>query len=280
MDDISCVILHTAGLPPAARDCSVPRPLARAASCNDEANELYQQWRLEKERNPSNHRPKARCWHGPGQPDGGPSGEGWPGLRGASAAWAAGRSGSAAALLGQLGRRAAARAGVRCGAAASLPAHSCPPRAPLPAASLQHYFKHLYCGEEAEEGAASTSDAAQQHGQPAASGGGAAAAASASRAPEAPASPASPLQLRDAPQYSSRGGSSGGGLGALPPPPPALRDSGRVRSGASAGSEPGLGLGPGLGSSGALHRMDDISSQSPHSSYGDFGSESEPSTRR
>lgn len=41
VDDISCVILHTCGLPPPERDCSVPRPLARAASCNDEANELY-----------------------------------------------------------------------------------------------------------------------------------------------------------------------------------------------------------------------------------------------
>ncbi len=41
VDDISCVILHTCGLPPPERDSSVPRPLARAASCNDEANELY-----------------------------------------------------------------------------------------------------------------------------------------------------------------------------------------------------------------------------------------------
>ena len=41
MDDISCIILHTSGLPPPERDSSVPRPLARAASCNDEANELY-----------------------------------------------------------------------------------------------------------------------------------------------------------------------------------------------------------------------------------------------
>ncbi|KAL4451664.1 hypothetical protein ABPG75_007326 [Micractinium tetrahymenae] len=63
VDDISCVILHTAGLPPAEREASVPRPLARAASCNDEANELYMQWRLEKERNPSNHKPKQYFKH-------------------------------------------------------------------------------------------------------------------------------------------------------------------------------------------------------------------------
>lgn len=43
VDDISCVILHTAGLPPPERAEGVPRPLARAASCNDEANELYMQ---------------------------------------------------------------------------------------------------------------------------------------------------------------------------------------------------------------------------------------------
>lgn len=46
VDDISCVILHTAGLPPPERAEGVPRPLARAASCNDEANELYAQVRL------------------------------------------------------------------------------------------------------------------------------------------------------------------------------------------------------------------------------------------
>lgn len=57
VDDISCVILHTSGLPPPERDSALPRPLCRAASCNDEANELYAQWRLEKERNPSNHKP-------------------------------------------------------------------------------------------------------------------------------------------------------------------------------------------------------------------------------
>ncbi|KAI3437721.1 hypothetical protein D9Q98_000169 [Chlorella vulgaris] len=58
VDDISCVILHTAGLPPAECQNSLPRPLARAASCNDEANELYVQWKVERERNPSNHKPQ------------------------------------------------------------------------------------------------------------------------------------------------------------------------------------------------------------------------------
>lgn len=60
MDDISCVILHTAGLPPAECQNSLPRPLARAASCNDEANELYVQWKVERERNPSNHKPQVQ----------------------------------------------------------------------------------------------------------------------------------------------------------------------------------------------------------------------------
>jgi hypothetical protein len=63
VDDISCVILHTSGLPPPERGASLPRPLARAASCNDEANELYLQWRQERECNPSNHKPQQYFSH-------------------------------------------------------------------------------------------------------------------------------------------------------------------------------------------------------------------------
>ena len=73
MDDISCIILHTSVLPlappppeeaagGAATIHRVPGPLARAAACNDEANELYLAWQLEQERNPSNHKPQVGGW--------------------------------------------------------------------------------------------------------------------------------------------------------------------------------------------------------------------------
>lgn len=157
---------------------------------------------------------------------------------------------------------------------------------------MQQYFKHLY-GEEEDGGVAEAEPAvpavpkpqrAQQvtpiedavprrtsgSRQAAAAGGDSVA------APEAAATgggggappPTSPALVRDAPQACS----SGSLAGAVPPalPSPAFRSSLRARSPHGE-----------LGSSATLHRMDDLSSQSPHSSYGDLCSEnSEPSMRR
>lgn len=155
---------------------------------------------------------------------------------------------------------------------------------------MQQYFKHLY-GEEEDCGKAEAvepavpavpkaqraqqvtpiEDAVPQRSATRASP---AAGDAAAPAPEARAAaggappPTSPALVRDAPQACSSGSLSG----AVPPalPSPAFRPSLHMRS---PGGE--------LGSSGTLHRMDDLSSQSPHSSYGDLASEnSEPSMRR
>lgn len=58
MDDISVAIVHTCDLPPPLRSPSRQRSLARAASCNDEANAMYASWKVDQEQNPSNHGPE------------------------------------------------------------------------------------------------------------------------------------------------------------------------------------------------------------------------------
>lgn len=60
VDDISVAILHVAPLPPPEREASLPRPLPRAASCNDEANALWNHWKkgLSEHDDPSNHSPR------------------------------------------------------------------------------------------------------------------------------------------------------------------------------------------------------------------------------
>lgn len=167
---------------------------------------------------------------------------------------------------------------------------SCSPCCLPPPLRVQQYFKHLY-GEEEDCGKAEAvepavpavpkaqraqqvtpiEDAVPQRSATRASP---AAGDAAAPAPEARAAaggappPTSPALVRDAPQACSSGSLSG----AVPPalPSPAFRPSLHMRS---PGGE--------LGSSGTLHRMDDLSSQSPHSSYGDLASEnSEPSMRR
>lgn len=158
---------------------------------------------------------------------------------------------------------------------------------PSPACCAQQYFKHLYGDEDAGNAepepavpavpkthrvqqVAPVEDAMPQRGadrMAEAAAPEAAAPAAAAAAGGAPP-PTSPALVRDAPQACS----SGSLAGAVPPalPSPAFRSSLRARS---AHGE--------LGSSGALHRMDDLSSQSPHSSFGDLASEnSEPSMRR
>ncbi|EFN56024.1 hypothetical protein CHLNCDRAFT_57765 [Chlorella variabilis] len=210
VDDISCVILHTAGLPPPERQASVPRPLARAASCNDEANELYLQWRLERDRNPSNHKPQQyfrHLYHDDEEQQQKEEGQGQ----------GQGASQPVAAAPAAAGVEDAA--GTPPGAAAGLDAPPPPPVSPL-LHDVPQCARPLH-----RSGSSSASSSA---------------AASAAAAAVAAAAAAAPQQQ----------------------PAPSPRQAGR-------------------GSSGTLHRMDDFSSQSPHSSFGDLASESsEPSTRR
>lgn len=62
VDDISAVIVHVspppAGVSALNRATSVPSTLARAASCNDEANELAEAWKEAVEMDPSYHSPQ------------------------------------------------------------------------------------------------------------------------------------------------------------------------------------------------------------------------------
>lgn len=57
VDDISVAIIHTAPLPTVDRSARVRSPLAHAACCNDEANDLTRAWAVDVERNPSHHPP-------------------------------------------------------------------------------------------------------------------------------------------------------------------------------------------------------------------------------
>jgi hypothetical protein len=60
VDDVAIAIIHLQALPPpcSSEEFAAPWPLARAASCNDEANELYAEWKSAAELNPSNHMPQ------------------------------------------------------------------------------------------------------------------------------------------------------------------------------------------------------------------------------
>lgn len=110
VDDISCVILHTSGLPPPELDNSVPRRLARAASCNDEANELYAQWRVTRDRNPSNHKPQQYFKHLYGEGEDSSGSAGSSSLRAAAAAGAVAEAAAAAGgSRGSFGRSSHAR---------------------------------------------------------------------------------------------------------------------------------------------------------------------------
>ena len=131
----------------------------------------------------------------------------------------------------------------------------------------KQYFRHLYgeedgCKAEAEpaEPAVPKAQQAQQQED--------ALQDAVPRGATRPPPPASPALQRDTPQACSSSSLAGVAPPALASP--AFR-SRRCRS-------PHGELG---GSSGALHRMDDLSSHSPHSSFGDLASEnSEPSLRR
>ena len=63
MDDISCAIIHLAPLGPVDRSAQLRSPLARAASCNDEANALCSSWARDSDRNPSHHAPRRYFSH-------------------------------------------------------------------------------------------------------------------------------------------------------------------------------------------------------------------------
>lgn len=63
VDDISVAIIHLAPLGPVNEAAHVRSPLAHAASCNDEANALYQSWASHGDRNPSHHAPRRYFSH-------------------------------------------------------------------------------------------------------------------------------------------------------------------------------------------------------------------------
>lgn len=68
VDDISVAIIHTTPVPPVDssrhdRSVHLRSPLAHAASCNDEANDLCKAWAADPDNNPSYHAPRSYFQH-------------------------------------------------------------------------------------------------------------------------------------------------------------------------------------------------------------------------